>query len=134
VLETVFICDSGRARLLDFMDVTVAGVAAEQPAPGALIRIVEGVDGEVELESACIPRPDYALRLPEFDAYEREVRFDRFMISGPTTWDIDLDRHELSCRVTVRPGERVAFWLCADDLCDTPPAEPFAALAGTIAF
>jgi GH15 family glucan-1,4-alpha-glucosidase len=134
VLETIFICDNGRARLLDFMDVTVAGAATDQPAPGALIRIVEGVDGEIELESVCVPRPDYAVSLPEFDISGREMQFDRFIISGPTTWDIDLERHELSCQVTLCPGERVAFWLCAQDISDTRPAEPFAALAGTIAF
>jgi GH15 family glucan-1,4-alpha-glucosidase len=135
VLETTFSCDSGRVRLLDFMDVTGGERGARQPVPGMLIRMVEGLDGAVELESICAPRPDYARQLPQFDTRGREVVFDRFALTGPVDWQLDATSHTLSCRLTIRTGERAAFTLeVRDNASSAPRIDPQAALDATTEF
>src|SRR5439155_9432604 len=44
VLATTFMCDQGRVRLLDFMDMTPATHANIHGASGLLVRMLEGVD------------------------------------------------------------------------------------------
>jgi len=63
VLETTFITASGRVRVIDLMTLNGAmggGLEAERE----LLRIAEGVEGEVELEALYDPRPDYARGRP----------------------------------------------------------------------
>ncbi len=65
VLETTFLTEGGRVRLVDVMP-----VADEDEKNRALwpdhevLRLVECVEGEVEIEVACDPRPDYARVMP----------------------------------------------------------------------
>src|SRR5262245_20736510 len=51
ILETEFACDTGRARLIDFMP---PGVAAHD-----VVRIVEGIEGEVPMHSDLKARFGY---------------------------------------------------------------------------
>jgi GH15 family glucan-1,4-alpha-glucosidase len=134
VLETIFVCDSGRVRLLDCMDVTAGDSSVTRPLPGMLIRIVEGLDGTVELESISTPRPEYARHLPQFDARGRQVAFDCFTISGPADWHVDAASHTLTSRLTIGRGERAAFTLEARDAAHTAGVDPHAALAATSEF
>ncbi len=63
VLETTFVTASGRVRMTDLMTLNGAvgrGLQAERE----LLRIAEGVEGEVELEALYDPRPDYASTRP----------------------------------------------------------------------
>jgi len=63
VLETNFITANGRARLTDLMPVCGADTGGLEPER-ELLRIAEGVEGEVELETLYDPRPDYARSQP----------------------------------------------------------------------
>src|SRR5262249_51627483 len=58
VLETTFETESGSARLIDLMPV-VDGVQSLQPMREVL-RIIEGISGQIELDIAIDLRPDYA--------------------------------------------------------------------------
>jgi GH15 family glucan-1,4-alpha-glucosidase len=58
VLETEFTTDSGRARIVDCMTI-LDGVLPMRPAR-ELLRIVEGVEGHVELSASITLIPDYA--------------------------------------------------------------------------
>jgi GH15 family glucan-1,4-alpha-glucosidase len=133
VLETIFTSDSGRVRLLDFMDVTAGDTGTTHPVPGMLIRIVEGVDGAVEIVSRCAPRPNYARALPQFDAHGDTATFDRFVVSGPADWHIDTAHHTLSSQLTIHAGEHVAFTLGARDA-SARRTDPRAALDATVSF
>ena len=63
VLETTFATKSGRVRVNDAMTMNGAdgrGLHAERE----LLRIAEGIEGEVELEALYDPSPDYARMRP----------------------------------------------------------------------
>ena len=64
VLETIFTTSTGRVRVLDFMPVSDGDHrwAATLRPQRELIRIVEGLDGTVDLVAAVEPRPDYGRR------------------------------------------------------------------------
>ena len=111
VLETIFVCDDGRVRLLDFMPVSSEVAGGTVTPPIAVIRIIEGLDGEVEIESLCQPRPGYGLSFPTFEAQGTRVAFDRYTVTGPDDWRVDETGGTVSCRITVSPGERLAFIL-----------------------
>lgn len=65
VLETTFVSSSGRARLIDFMPVvSEADKRRHLWAAHQILRVIECIDGEINLEMICAPRPDYARRMP----------------------------------------------------------------------
>jgi GH15 family glucan-1,4-alpha-glucosidase len=69
VLETVFTTPSGRVRVIDFFTV-LDGVRPMRPMR-ELVRIVEGLEGSVELEVVLDFRPDYARALPRLECRKR---------------------------------------------------------------
>ncbi len=56
ILETDFATDKGRVRIIDFMPVNVDG--------SRIVRIVEGVEGEVEMRAELVVRFDYGITVP----------------------------------------------------------------------
>jgi GH15 family glucan-1,4-alpha-glucosidase len=65
VLETTFRCPSGAFVLRDLMPVTSEEDKRESLTPEhEILREIEGVDGEVEVEIFYDPRPDYGLTRP----------------------------------------------------------------------
>jgi GH15 family glucan-1,4-alpha-glucosidase len=132
VLVTTFMCDQGRVRLLDFMDMTPATDANVHGASGLLIRMLEGVEGAVELESCCAPRPDYGRARPTFDACGPSVTFNGFRLDGPEEWEVDSEHLAAVCRVTLRAGERLAFVLSTQNAPGEHRIDAGAALAATI--
>src|ERR687894_3079089 len=66
VVETTFTTDTGRVTLTDAMAFAEGqrGHDLGYDAPHELIRSVEGVSGEVELELELAPRPQYGLIKP----------------------------------------------------------------------
>jgi GH15 family glucan-1,4-alpha-glucosidase len=56
ILETVFATQTGRARLVDFMP-PKTGVSK-------VVRIVEGIEGSVEMRSEMVARFDYGISVP----------------------------------------------------------------------
>src|ERR671912_1339302 len=137
VLETIFVCDDGRVRLLDFMPVSSEAAGGTVYPPIAVIRIIEGLDGEVEIESLCQPRPDYGLSFPTFEGQGTRVAFDRYTITGPGNWRVDETGGTVSCRLTVRSGERLAFALSHEGDGRFPSAlieDPYILLRETVDF
>src|SRR5438874_5805262 len=63
VLETTFRGGSGAVRVLDALPV-IDGLDALEPMREVL-RVVEGVAGQVELAVCCDPRPGYGARRPQ---------------------------------------------------------------------
>ncbi len=137
VLETIFTCDEGRIRLLDFMPVSQKAAGGTVYPPNGVIRIIEGLDGETEIESLCQPRPDYGRSFPAFEAQGARVTFDRYTVMGPASWRINETGGTISCRMTVRQGERLAFFLSHEGDDRYPSArieDPYASLQETIDF
>ena len=86
VLETIFTSDQGRVRLLDFMPILPEVTSGTVSSLRTVLRIVEGIDGETELESNCTPRLGYGKVTPAFIKHGTEVSFDRYRLTGPTAW------------------------------------------------
>lgn len=135
VLETIFTCDTGRARLLDFMPTFgVSDQPVSQPL-AAVARIIEGMDGDIEIESVCVPRPDYARAMPNFTVEDQRITFDGFTLAGDGKWQIDERGTSVSCRLTVHAGERSAFVLQhKDGHTSGRGSDPFDWLEETIGF
>lgn len=105
VLETRFRTLDGEVRLLDFFGVHGADSPLDQ-----LIRIVEGVDGEVELNVEIAPRFSYGEVAPWVRCHDNRLFTAIGGDLGLVIYgDLDLERcdvHDLRARVTVRKGER----------------------------
>ena len=112
VLETTFRGESGAVRVLDALPV-IDGLDALEPMREVL-RVVEGVAGQVELAIGCDPRPQYGARRPQ--------PRHRGQLGWWYTWanealllatDAELhpERGALRGRVRVQPGERICFSL-----------------------
>ena len=128
VLETTYVTDTGTVRTLDFMDVTPR--QGSVPAPGAVVRIVEGLAGDVGMVTQCTPRPEHASVRPHFSMQGRQAGFSGFRLWGPGAWTVDDERHALELRFRLTAGQRVSFVLEGPGM--EVPADPFQALQGTI--
>jgi alpha,alpha-trehalase len=115
VIETTFTTDLGSVKLRDAM------VFAEEQrhhelgrgAPHMLLRLVEGVVGEVELELELAPRPEYGLVRPLF----RQTDCGGRTFGGPNQVVISagvataIADSTMRATFTIRAGERVGFAL-----------------------
>ncbi len=112
VLETTFTTASGRARITDLMPLNGAdggGLEAERE----LLRIAEGVEGEVELELEALyePRPDYARALPRLVrrgalGWAFQHRGEAFLLGTELDMQPTADGAGLCGRAMLRTGER----------------------------
>ncbi|MDQ3659543.1 MAG: glycoside hydrolase family 15 protein [Actinomycetota bacterium] len=143
VLETTFVTASGRARLLDFMSMRPGGRSKPHRQ---LVRVVEGLEGRVELDMTISPRFDYGSIRP----WIRHQGDGGFAALGGAAalslWsDADLslaELHDLEGRVVLAAGERVRLSLqfvrpeSLDGPAPSPPtAEKLdARLDGTVAW
>ena len=96
VLETTFTTDTGTVRA-DRRDGVRGGPARPRPrldAPHEVLRLVEGVEGAVELELELAPRPEYGLVRPLF----RQVEGGGRTFGGPN----QIARHAPACRSSRR--------------------------------
>lgn len=106
VLETRFQCARGTAALIDFMPVDTAG-------PG-VIRIVEGIDGEVDFLMCLVMRFDYGHIVPWVERVEDGTLT---AVAGPdmlvlrTRAPLQGENQHTVSRFTLRAGERMAFCL-----------------------
>lgn len=132
ILETIFTCAHGRVRLLDCMEVEppAPGTNRGNTIPGRIIRVLEGIDGTVDMVSVCMPRPDYARSIPQFTRQEQGIAFDTYLVTAPADWEIDTRMHLLTSRVTISAGERAAFTLALQGA-PIVYASPFEALDAT---
>ncbi|HMB52054.1 MAG TPA: glycoside hydrolase family 15 protein [Thermoanaerobaculia bacterium] len=107
VLETVFTTDSGRVRLLDAVAMREGG--REKPLR-QLLRVVEGVEGEVEMVAEIAPRFGYGDVRPWLrrhgDGCCTALGGDAgLIVSGDVDLDVS-DGCDLSARFRVATGER----------------------------
>ncbi len=114
-LETTFITDAGSFRLVDAlaMGANERGHDIGGGAPALLIRLVEGVAGEVEVEMDYVPRTEYGLIFPLLSAIEGGIAgrggADLTVLSSPI--DLEYRTGAAGGRFSVSAGERVAFAL-----------------------
>jgi GH15 family glucan-1,4-alpha-glucosidase len=105
VLETTWRTDKGTVRVTDFMP--------PRNVQPDLVRIVEGVDGEVDMEMELVVRFDYGRLIP----WARRAGGDLLFISGPdalllrTHAPLEGEDGRTLSRFTVRQGEFVNFVL-----------------------
>jgi GH15 family glucan-1,4-alpha-glucosidase len=108
VLETTWTTDEGSARMLDFFAMRPRG--AQRPHR-QLVRMIEGVEGEVELDLDLVIRFDYG----ELRPWMRQINEDTYAAVGSNDglliWsDGGLERkgrHDLTASFVVRPDETV---------------------------
>jgi GH15 family glucan-1,4-alpha-glucosidase len=105
ILETVLETDNGSVRVIDFMP--PRGTAPD------IVRIAEGLDGEVEMLSELIIRYDYGRIVP----WVRRAGHARVAIAGPdglclrTPAPVRGEEMKTLSSFTLKPGERVPFVL-----------------------
>ena len=115
ILETAFVCDGGAVRVIDFM-----------PMSGRceVVRIIEGLDGEVQFEMLLNIRFGYGEHVAFIEQTEDGVWF----VSGPDAlvlripMAVEFSGHRLSAYFPVRKGDRIPIQLtwCASH--DKAPA------------
>ncbi len=117
VLETDLSTGTGVVRLTDFM--------APQTAESDVFRLVECLDGNVELESRLSPRFDYGSIVPWVTRLDRGVR----MIAGPERIDcisdlrMEIEDHSAVSRFTLAAHQQAAFQLTWTRTQDPPSLE-----------
>ena len=110
VLETTFITAGGRARVIDLMP--LRGEAAGLEPERELLRIAEGLEGEVEMEALYDPRPDYARSQPHLVHRGRALGWvfqhggEAFNLLTEVEMQPAPDGSGLVGRTVLRPGER----------------------------
>ena len=129
VIETTFSTETGIVKLTDAM-AFAAGQRHHElgfAAPHLVLRSVEGVAGEVELQFQLAPRPEYGLVKPLFRPTENGGRTfggpNQVVVSSgvPTA----IEDSTMSATFTVAAGKQVGFalqWAPPDG----PAPEPFA--------
>lgn len=127
ILETTFVTDAGEVRLVDFMP-----PRGREPD---VVRIVEGVSGEVRMRMDFVVRFDYGSIVPWVERKDGALR----AIGGPDAlalWS-PVDTHGVGLTTqaafTVRSGERLPFileWYPSHEPLPAP-VDPFEALEET---
>ena len=129
VVETTFVTESGSVRLTDAMAFLEGQRHHELGfgAPHLVLRLVEGVIGEVELGFELAPRPEYGLVKPLFRATASGGRTfggpNQIVVSAgvPTA----IQDSTMSATFTVSAGQRVGFamqWVAPEGPAPQPVA------------
>ena len=118
VLETRQRTESGSVRILDFMPMASEAERSQMLSPDhELLRIVEGIEGEVELSVVCQLRPRFGMRAPRLRAAGRlGIRIEgRQMALLRSTTPLDIRSAGIQGTFRIRAGERVCFSLVFDE-------------------
>lgn len=137
VIETTFTTATGTVRLTDALafERGQRGHDLGRRAPHEVVRLVEGVDGNVELRMELAPRPEYGLVKPLFRAEGDGGR----TFGGPNRIavragvPVDVADATMTATFTVAAGESVGFglrWAAPDDA--SPQAPPPGEVAARI--
>lgn len=107
VLETTFQTDTGRARLTDCFTMCAGG--AQHPYH-QLLRVIDGISGQVELTAAIVARFDMGVIKPWLRRYRQSAYIalggcHGLLISGDLPLGIH-QRHDLQGTFTVDAGQR----------------------------
>lgn len=115
LLITEFHTRTGLVRLTDFMPALSEEDKRETMIPfRSILRIVEGIEGSVEMEAQCFPRPDDGQRTPRFKRRGREGYFadiDGGLFHLAADCPLEMTREGLSGKWIIWRGERVVFCL-----------------------
>ncbi len=112
VIETIFTTDSGQVRLTDAMAFAEGqrGHDLGFDAPHELLRSVEGVSGEVELELELAPRPQYGLIKPLVRLEDGGARtFGAGRLSIRSAVPLEVVDSTMRATFTVAEGGRLGF-------------------------
>lgn len=128
VLETTFATRTGRAKVIDFMPI--------RERHARLVRIVEGISGEVSMEVTLTLRFDYGRSIP----WVRRVARGHSFVVGPiaalleTPVELEGRNQRTVGSFVVHEGERVPFVLSFHDSVLPPPRriDPQLELAGVV--
>src|SRR3954447_5412129 len=142
VIETTFTTAAGVVRLTDALAFQPGqrGHDLGRDAPHELLRLVEGVEGEVELSYELAPRPEYGLVRPLFRMEEAGGRTfggpNRIAARVGVRCEVD-DDATLGATFRVAAGEQVGFslrWAAPDDPAPIacPPGEVAARIQDTV--
>jgi alpha,alpha-trehalase len=115
VIETTFTTDTGTVRLLDAMAFAPGqrGHDLGFDAPHELLRCVEGLSGEVELEMELAPRPQYGLIKPLIrheNGGARTFGASRLGLSSAAPLELD-EQSTIRASFSASEGARVGFSL-----------------------
>jgi GH15 family glucan-1,4-alpha-glucosidase len=114
ILETYFQCSQGKIAVLDFMDMSWAEQEMEGGPPGKLVRLVRGLEGNVETRTVCRPRPNYARDRCNVELQGSAASIDSFVMTGPGGWLEDREDRNISQTFVVRPGEQFYLTMASD--------------------
>src|SRR5439155_798427 len=142
VIETTFRTDTGVVRLTDALAFQPGqrGHDLGKDAPHELLRLVEGVEGEVELRYELAPRPEYGLVKPLFRMEDLGGRTfggpNRIAVRVGVRMELD-DDATMAATFRVAAGEQVGFslrWAAPDDPAPVacPPDEVASRLQDTV--
>ena len=112
VLETIFQTPRGVVRLIDLMPV-VDGAASLQPMR-EILRIIEGVSGELDLEVCIDPRPNYGRTKPRLQHRGKLgwcYGWSNELLAVRSEFDFTAAGDVLHATARVRAGERVRVGL-----------------------
>jgi GH15 family glucan-1,4-alpha-glucosidase len=107
VLATTFRAEQGAVRVTDLMPIAAEGLQPERE----LLRIVDGLEGEVDLRVSFAPRPDYArarVRLVRRsqDTYACTYGDELLALRTDLALEIDREGDDATGRIRVGAGER----------------------------
>ena len=123
VLETVFATDEGTVRVVDCMPVS-------DGEPSQVVRLVEGVEGNVAMRSEVVLRPDYGQALPWLRQDGRRLRVfagaDAVVLGGDQVHrpEGSPDDARAACEFTVAAGECVGLRMVWTGMEATLPPMP----------
>jgi GH15 family glucan-1,4-alpha-glucosidase len=118
ILETELDCDGGIVRIIDFMPLPAHDDRSD------LVRIVEGVEGEVPVEMWLEPRFGYGKDWPWITHTPDGTRFtagpDSLILRGPAA--LKQAGGRVSALLRVKKGDRLRLQLAWNPSYDDPPA------------
>lgn len=138
VLATTFHTDSGQVRLTDFMPAEQRGShgrGEDIAASHRLLRLVEGLVGNVELEITFRPTFDYARARTSIDVYNGGAvarGTDQILRLGAQVCLSAAADGGVRGRIHLRQGDRT--WVTLTDQLDGDLGDPQAALDATLAY
>jgi GH15 family glucan-1,4-alpha-glucosidase len=104
ILETSFTTATGTARLIDFMSPAARN--------GSVVRIVEGMSGQVEMTAELVIRFDYGVTIPwmrRIDSKTHTAVAGPHLITLRTPVELKGENMHSVARFRVKKGERVPF-------------------------
>ncbi len=115
ILETTFETSTGAARLTDVMP--IAEDAGTLHPMRELLRIVEGVEGEIVLEVRWEPRPDYGRAAPRIRSrgalgWACTWSDELFLLYAESPLEFVSEERAVVGRIRVEAGRKVRFSLC----------------------